>query len=83
MRERAKQTLLKLKEKDKAIEKIFDEYVSDLEKELEIPKELAATLVADELTNRFEKKLILHSLFNPFVLEENGVNDKNEELRKS
>lgn len=81
MRERAKQTLLKLKEKDKAVEKIFNEYVSDLEKELEIPKELAATLVADELTNRFERKLILHSLFNPLVIEENGVDDKNEKLR--
>ena len=69
MKERAKQTLLLLKEKDKAIEKIFNEFVDDIERELEIPKDIAVTLITDELVNRYQKKLILHSIFSKATLE--------------
>ncbi|MBR2448936.1 MAG: hypothetical protein IKB30_02315 [Clostridia bacterium] len=82
MRERAKQALQRLKEKNKEVEKEFNEYVELLEKELEIPKEIATNLVADELVNRYKKELILHSIFSKMTLDKysevikNGGADK-------
>lgn len=82
MRERAKQALQRLKEKNKEVKKEFNEYVELLEKELEIPKEIATNLVADELVNRYKKELILHSIFSKMTLDKysevikNGGADK-------
>ena len=69
MRERAKEILLKLKENNVALKTAFDEYVEQLSKELERPKDIAVTLVTSELVNQHEKELILHELFSKFTLE--------------
>ena len=69
MRERAKQIFLDLKEKDKALSTAFDEYVESLSLSLEVPKDIAVTLVTDELVNKYEKNLILRELFSKMTLE--------------
>ena len=68
MREKAKQVLLKFKDKDKELEKIFNEYVDSLVNELEIPKDIAVKIVTDEIVNRYEKRLILFELFSKETL---------------
>ena len=69
MRERAKEILIRLKEKDELLSKAFDEYVQLLVKELEISERIAITLVTDELVNSFQKDLILRDLFSKSTLE--------------
>ena len=69
MREKAKKILLKLKEKNKALSDSFDDYVKILSEELEIPKDIAITLVTDELVNKYQKDLILRDLFSRATLE--------------
>ena len=69
MKEKAKEILLKLKEKDKALSVAFDDYVELLVKELEISKDIAVTLVTDELVNNYYKDLILRDLFSKTTLE--------------
>lgn len=69
MREKAKRILIELKEKNKALSEVFDEYVKSLSDELEIPKDIAITLVTDELINKYQKDLILRDLFSRATLE--------------
>ncbi|MBQ3492507.1 MAG: hypothetical protein IJA88_00185 [Clostridia bacterium] len=63
MREVAKETFLELKEKDKEVKKVFEEYVDDLVTRLEIPREIAANVVADNLVSEYESRLIALSIF--------------------
>ena len=70
MKERAKQALLELKEKNKDLSEAFDAYVKKLAEELEIPESIAVTLVTTELVNANERKLILHDLFSKATLDE-------------
>ena len=70
MKERAKQALLELKEKNKDLSEAFDAYVKKLAEELEIPESIAVTLVTTELVNANERKLILHDLFSKTKLDE-------------
>ena len=72
MNERAKQIFNELKEQDDALSKSFDVYVKKLSEELEIPEEIAVTIVTDELVNRYENKLILKGLFTKRTLEKLG-----------
>lgn len=58
-----------LKEKNKALSEVFDEYVKLLSEELEIPKEISITLVTDELVNKYQRDLILKELFSKATLE--------------
>lgn len=80
MRERAKKEFNNFKEKNAELNKLFNEYVEELEKILEIPKRIAVSLVTDELVNRYEKQLILRSIFSETTLKKhegelnNGVN---------
>ena len=69
MKERAKEILLNLKEKDKALSAAFDDYVEHLVKELEISRDIAVTLVTDELVNKYHRDLILRDLFSKATLE--------------
>ena len=69
MKEKAKRILIELKEKNKALSEAFDEYVKSLSDELEIPKDIAITLVTDELVNKYQKDLILRDLFSRATLE--------------
>ena len=69
MRERAKEILLNLKTKDKALSEAFNDYVKHLVDELEISEELAVTLVTDELVNKYQRDLILRDLFSKSTLE--------------
>ena len=69
MREKAKETLKNLLGKDKGLSDSFNCYVSLLAKELEISEDIAVSLVIEELVNRNEKKLILHSLFSEMTLD--------------
>ena len=69
MNERAKEIFLELKEKNKVLEVAFNEYVDSLTKDLEIPRDIAVTLVRDELVNRYEKDLILRQLFSDMTLK--------------
>lgn len=69
MKEKAKRILLELKARDAALSKAFDGYVEQLSRELEIDKDIAVTLVTDELVNRNQKELILSSLFSKATLE--------------
>ena len=69
MKEKARKILLELKKKDKALSKAFDTYVKHLVDSLEIPEDIAVTLVRDELVNQYERKLILHNLFSKTTLE--------------
>lgn len=69
MKEKARKILLELKKKDKALSKAFDMYVKNLVDSLEIPEDIAVTLVRDELVNQYERKLILHNLFSKSTLE--------------
>lgn len=69
MRVKAKQIFLSLKEKNEILSKAFDEYVETLTSELEIPKQIAVTLVTDELVNKYEKDLILRDLFSRLTLD--------------
>ncbi len=64
MREKAKEILLNLKDKDKALSDAFNDYVKHLVCELEISEDIASTLVVDELVNRYERDLILRDLFS-------------------
>ena len=70
MNERAKEIFLDLKAKNKVLEDAFNEYVDSLTTSLEIPKEIAVTLVRDELVNRHEKDLILRQLFSDMTLKD-------------
>ena len=72
MNERAKQIFNELKEQDDSLSKSFDVYVKKLSEELEIPEEIAVTIVTDELVNRYENKLILKGLFTKRTLEKLG-----------
>ncbi len=69
MKERAKKEFNKFKEKDAELNKLFNEYVEDIEIRLEIPKRIAVSLVTDELVNRYEKQLILRSIFSETTLK--------------
>lgn len=69
MREKAKNILFELKEKDTALSTAFNEYVEHLSNSLEISKDLAVTLVTDELVNKYERDLILRDLFSRLTLE--------------
>ncbi len=69
MKEKAKRILIELKEKNKALSEAFDEYVQSLSDELEIPKDIAITLVTDELVNKYQKDLILRDLFSRATLK--------------
>lgn len=69
MNERAKQIFNELKRNDAELSKLFDVYVKKLSNDLEIPEDIAVTLVTDELVNRYEKKLILKGLFGKQTLE--------------
>jgi len=73
MKEKAKEIFNKLKEKNKELSDIFNEYVDSLSVDLEIPREIAVTLVTDQLVVENEKKLILHGLFSKYTLEQNNV----------
>ena len=70
MKERAKQVLMELKEKNKELSDAFDAYVKKIAEELEIPESIAVSLVTTEMVNRNEKKLILHDLFSKVTLDE-------------
>ena len=70
MKERAKQVLMELKEKNKELSDAFDAYVKKMAEELEIPESIAVSLVTTEMVNRNEKKLILHDLFSKVTLDE-------------
>ena len=80
MKEKAKRILIELKEKNKALSEAFDEYVQSLSDELEIPKDIAITLVTDELVNKYQKDLILRNLFSRSTL---NILDKNNRPFKS
>lgn len=69
MREKAKEILLELKAKDKVLSDAFDEYVNHLKETLEIPKEIAVSLVTSELVSKYEKDLIMRDLFSKITLE--------------
>lgn len=69
MKEKAKQILIELKEKNKALAEAFDDYVKNLVDSLEINEDIAITLVTDELVNKYQKDLILHELFSKSTLE--------------
>ena len=73
MKEKAKEIFNKLKEKNKELSDIINEYVDSLSVDLEIPREIAVTLVTDQLVVENEKKLILHGLFSKYTLEQNNV----------
>lgn len=64
MNEKAKEVLLSLKEQDAELAKSFDAYVDALVKNLEIPRNIAVTLVTTEMVNKNETKLILYDLFS-------------------
>ncbi|MBQ7339228.1 MAG: hypothetical protein IJW43_00035 [Clostridia bacterium] len=72
MKEKAKEILLGLKQKDKVLASAFNEYVELLVSSLEIPKDIAITLVTSELVNKYQKELILRDLFSKSTLEENN-----------
>ena len=69
MRERAKKILLELKEKNKVLSDVFDDYVKHLSVNLEINESIAVSLVTEELINKYQKDLILHELFSKSTLE--------------
>ena len=69
MRDKAKAALEELKTIDKDFLDKFNSYVALLKEELEIPEEIAVTLVTDKLIKINEKKLILYSLFGKDALE--------------
>ena len=69
MKEKAKKILLKLKGQNKVLSDSFDDYVSSIVKELEIPKDIAITLVTSELVNKYHRDLILHELFSNATLK--------------
>ena len=69
MNERAKEVLLRLKKLDKEFSDSFEAYVDSLTKELEIPREIAVTLVTDECVNKYQRQLILHDLFSEMTLD--------------
>ena len=64
MNEKAKEVLLRFKELDAEFSKSFDAYVDALVKNLEIPRNIAVTLVTTEMVNKNETKLILYDLFS-------------------
>lgn len=70
MRERAKNALEALKKEDQNLNDQFNSYVALLQEELEIPEEIAVSLVTTELINRNEKKLILHDIFSKKTLKD-------------
>lgn len=72
MKERAKKALAKLQQQNVELKRSFDAYVNKLVDELEIPKDIAVTLVRDELVNKYEKELILKDLFSKHTLKDNG-----------
>ena len=72
MNERAKQIFNELKADSAELSKSFDVYVKKLSEELEIPEEIAVTIVTDDLVNRYENELILKGLFTKRTLEKLG-----------
>ena len=77
MKEKAKEVLLSLKAKNEELSRSIDEYSLEVAKNLEIPLDIAKTLVLSDITNKYEKKLILIGLFG-----ENTLKDCEEELKK-
>ncbi len=70
MKEKAKEILLRLKEKNKVLSDSIDDYVKAVAKELEISDEIASSLVMTEIVNKNQKQLILSQLFSPSTLDE-------------
>ena len=73
MKEKAKEILLKLKEKNEFISNEIDSYAKLLASELDIPEDIAKNCVLDDLSNKYQKKLILLELFATDTLKENGL----------
>ena len=71
MNEKAKKIFIELKEQDKDLSDSFNVYVDSLAERLDIPREIAVTLVTDELVNKYQKQLILKGLFSNMTLEDN------------
>ena len=71
--ERAKKVLEIFKEHDQELKDKFDSYVALLKEELEIPEDIATSLVTTELVKRNKKKLILFEMFSKQTLEENNI----------
>ena len=73
MQQRAKEVLLTLKEKNKELSDSIDNYAGLVAKELDIPVDIAKTVVLTDLCKENEKKLILLGLFGLDTLKENGL----------
>lgn len=73
MKEKAKEILLKLKEKHKELSDSIDDYARLVSKELDIPEDIAKTVVLDDITNKHLKRLLLVELFNEDILKDNGL----------
>ena len=73
MIEKAKEALEELKAQNQDLQDKFNTYVSYLQQELEIPEEIAVSLVTTELVNLNKKKLMLHALFSEKTLKENNI----------
>ena len=73
MKEKAKEILLKLKGKHKELSDSIDNYANLLSKELDIPEQIAKTIVLDDITNKHQKRLLLTELFSEDILKENGL----------
>ena len=70
MNDKAKEVLLRLKEQDAELSKSFEAFVDAIVRELEIPRNIAVTLVTTEMVNKNEKKLILYDLFSEKTIKE-------------
>ena len=70
MNEKSKAIFLELKENNKDLSDSFNEYVDNLAEKLDIPRDIAVTLVTTELVNKYEKQLILKGLFSKMTLDE-------------
>lgn len=73
MKEKAKEILIKLKAKYKELSDSIDDYSKLVSKELDIPETIAKTVVLDDITNKYQKQLLLYELFNEETLKENGL----------
>lgn len=73
MKEKAKEILLKLTQKKKELSDSIDSYSNLVAKELDIPEEIAKTIVLDDITNKYQKQLLLYELFSEETLKENGL----------
>ncbi len=73
MKEKAKEILLKLKQKKQELSDSIDAYSNMVAKELDIPEEIAKTVVLDDITNKYQKQLLLYELFSEETLKDNGL----------